>query len=136
MKEIQVKSPDLPESVPARYTAALAAFCTAVPSLAGVVLARTDGFEVTSVSNGPIPISRLSALSSSLMALGQAALHEMNVPRGSGSILIEGQEGKMLLLAVPEPGAPMVLAAVVRGDAVAGTLLWAARNCVRQLITP
>ncbi len=113
----------------------LDALLLSVPALSGAVLARTDGFEVVSCTRGNVPVSRLSALSSSMMALGQAALRELGMS-GGGSVLIEGQDGKMLLLEVPLYGQPMVLAAVGGADVITGTLLWAARDCVRQLINP
>ena len=119
----------------ARYRKTLETLWQTVPDLTGAVLSRSDGFEVVSVTKGPLAISRLSALSSSLVALSQAALREMGL-KGGGSLLIEGQEGKMLLLEVPLKGEPMVLAAVSNGDSVTGTLLWAARDCVRQLVNP
>lgn len=121
--------------LPVHYTTALEDLLRAVPHLTGAVLSRTDGFEVTSLTRGPVPVSRLSALSSSLVALSQAALRELGL-NGGGSLLVEGQDGKMLLLEVPVPGQPMVLAVVVGSDVVTGTLLWAARECVRHLINP
>jgi predicted regulator of Ras-like GTPase activity (Roadblock/LC7/MglB family) len=119
----------------AHHKQCLDALLLSVPALSGAVLARTDGFEVVSCTRGNVPVSRLSALSSSMMALGQAALRELGMS-GGGSVLIEGQDGKMLLLEVPLYGQPMVLAAVGGADVITGTLLWAARDCVRQLINP
>ncbi|HSW11311.1 MAG TPA: roadblock/LC7 domain-containing protein [Solimonas sp.] len=118
-----------------RFHPALDALLAAVPALTGVVLSRSDGFEVTSRTRAEVPVSRLSALSSSMMALSQAALREVGMS-GGGSVLVEGQDGKLLLLEVPLYGHPMVLAAVGSADIVTGTLLWAARDCVRQMINP
>lgn len=120
---------------PEHCTQALDVLLHTVPALSGAVLSRSDGFEVVSRTRGDVPVSRLSALSSSMMALGQAALRELGMS-GGGSVLVEGQDGKMLLLEVPLYGQPMVLAAVGGADVITGTLLWAARDCVRQLINP
>ncbi|HEX4896226.1 MAG TPA: roadblock/LC7 domain-containing protein [Solimonas sp.] len=117
-----------------RCNTALDHLMTTVPGLTGAVLSRSDGFEVASRTRGDVPVSRLSALSSSMVALSQAALRELGM-NGGGSVLVEGQDGKLLLLEVPLYGHPMVLAAVGKADLVTGTLLWAARDCVRQLIT-
>ena len=117
----------------AHYRESLQQLLQQVPALSGAVLARSDGFEVLSVTRGEIPASRLSAISSSMAALGRAALQEMGY-KGGSSILIEGDDGKLLLLEVPQHERPMVLALVGSGDVVTGSLLWAARDCVRQLV--
>lgn len=98
-----------------------------------VVLAQTDGFEVAQLSRGTVPAARLAALASSMLALGEAALRELGLG-GRGSVLIDGASGKLLLLEVPLPSRPLVLAVVAGHDAVTGSLLWAARQCVQQIV--
>ncbi len=119
---------------PVHFGPALDHLLATVPALTGAVLSRSDGFEVLSRTRAEVPVSRLSALSSSMVALSQAALREVGMHGGGGSVLVEGQDGKLLLLEVPLRGQPMVLAAIGGADLVTGTLLWAARDCVRQLI--
>lgn len=125
----------IPADAEAQYGLALEKLLDVAPALTGAVLSRTDGFEVVSRTRGAVPVSRVSALSSSMMALSQAALREVGM-HGGGSVLVEGQGGKLLLLEVPIPGRPLVLAAIGSTDLVTGTLLWAARMCVQQLTTP
>lgn len=117
----------------ARYKQTLEGLWEKVPTLGGAVLAQSDGFEIASVTRSEVPVSRLSALSSSMVALGQAALRELGL-KGGGTVLIEGPHGKLLLLEVPHPAQAMVLALVGGDDVVTGTLLWTARDCVRQLV--
>jgi predicted regulator of Ras-like GTPase activity (Roadblock/LC7/MglB family) len=124
------------DSIPAHFGSALDNLLATVPALTGAVLSRSDGFEVLSRTRAEVPVSRLSALSSSMVALSQAALREVGMHGGGGSVLVEGQDGKLLLLEVPLRGRPMVLAAIGGPDLITGTLLWAARDCVRQLIQP
>ncbi len=114
-------------------SAALDELMRVVPGLTGAVLSRSDGFEVLSRTRTNVAVSRLSALASSLVALGQASMRELGM-NGGGSVLVEGSDGKMLLLEVPVYGHPMVLAAVGGADVITGTLLWAARDCVRQIL--
>lgn len=121
--------------VEAAYGLALERLLDVAPALTGAVLSRTDGFEVVSRTRAEVPVSRLSALSSSMVALSQAALREVGMS-GGGSVLVEGPDGKLLLLEVPIRGRPLVLAAIGGPDLVTGTLLWAARACVQQLINP
>jgi predicted regulator of Ras-like GTPase activity (Roadblock/LC7/MglB family) len=104
-----------------------------VAELHGAVLSRSDGFEVASVTRRNVPVSRLSALASSMVALGQASLRELGLA-GGGTILVEGPRGKLLLLEVPHQTQPMVLAVVGGGEVVTGSMLWAARECAQQLL--
>jgi predicted regulator of Ras-like GTPase activity (Roadblock/LC7/MglB family) len=116
-----------------RYREALEWLFGSVPALSGAVLLCTDGFEVASVSTCSLPVSRLSAIASSLMALGQASLHELGLA-GGGTVLIEGIDGRLLLLEVPSPAQPMVLALTGGADSVPGSMLWAARECVQRIV--
>ena len=100
------------EPLPAHFGGALDRLLATVPALTGAVLSRSDGFEVLSRTRAEVPVSRLSALSSSMVALSQAALREVGMHGGGGSVLVEGQDGKLLLLEVPLRGQPMVLAAI------------------------
>jgi len=119
----------------AHYRGALQALIERVPTLHGAVLSRSDGFEVASTTRGDIAVSRLSALSSSMLALAQASLRELNL-EGGGTVLIEGQTGKLLLTEVPLPAQPPLVLAVVGGEVMTGTLLWAARECAQALVAP
>lgn len=106
-----------------------------VPSVTAAVVATSDGFEVASVqAEGQIAATRLSALASSLLALGQAALRELSMS-GSGSVLIENTMGKILLVDVRRARIPVVLCVVADAAAMTGKVLWAARQCAAALDT-
>lgn len=105
-----------------------------LPDLRAAVLARSDGFEVVSVLRRDLAVSRLAAISSSMMALGHAALRELDMGKGRQvSVLVESPEGKLLLIEVVERGHPRVLALVGDVRVVTGALLWAAREAAAQL---
>jgi len=104
------------------------------PEIRGVVLARTDGFEVASATRDSLSVSRVSAIASSLVALGQAALRELGLGAG-GSVLVDGSNGKLLLIEFKQQNCELVLALLGDKDLVTGTLLWAARDCVKSLET-
>ncbi len=132
-----MKSSTLTDALGADYialcSAALARLMTDVPSIQAAVVATADGFEVTSAqTNGQLAASRLSALASSLLALGQAALRELAM-NGSGSILIENEMGKIMLIDVRRNQIPVVLCVVADGDAITGKVLWAAKQCAADL---
>ena len=105
-----------------------------LPDLRAAVLARSDGFEVVSVLRRDLAVSRLAAISSSMMALGHAALRELDMGKGRQvSVLVESPEGKLLLIEVVGRGPPRVLALVGDVQVVTGALLWAARDAAVQL---
>jgi predicted regulator of Ras-like GTPase activity (Roadblock/LC7/MglB family) len=104
-----------------------------VPSISAAVVATADGFEVASVqTRGSVAAARLSALASSLLALGHAALRELSM-NGGGSVLVENAMGKILLMEVHRNRLPIVLCVVADADATTGTVLWAARQCTGTL---
>lgn len=132
-----MKSSTLADALGADYiatcSASLERLMADVPSVKAAVVATADGFEVTSAqSNGNLAASRLSALASSLLALGQAALRELAM-NGSGSILIENEMGKIMLIDVRRNRIPVVLCVVADGDAITGKVLWAAKQCATGL---
>lgn len=107
-----------------------------VPGIKAAVVATADGFEVTSAqSHQELAASRLSALASSLLALGQAALRELAMS-GSGSVLIENSMGKIMLIDVRRERIPVVLCVVADGDSITGKVLWAAKQCAAELSAP
>ena len=104
-----------------------------VPSVTAAVVATADGFEVASAqAQSGVSAPRLSALSSSLLALGQAALRELSMD-GSGSVLIENAMGKILLVEVRRDKLPIVLCVVADAEATTGKVLWATRQCAAVL---
>jgi predicted regulator of Ras-like GTPase activity (Roadblock/LC7/MglB family) len=104
-----------------------------VPSVTAAVVATADGFEVASVqAEGRMSATRLSALASSLLALGQAALRELSMA-GSGSVLIENPMGKIMLVDVRRSHLPVVLCVVADEMAMTGKVLWAAKQCATTL---
>jgi len=113
----------------AAYRGHLEALLDTLPDATTAVLARTDGFELASVTRSTISPSRLSAVASSMLALGQASLRETRLGT-SDNLLIEGSAGKLLLMSV---SGERVLAIVAGESTVSGKLLWAARACAAEL---
>jgi predicted regulator of Ras-like GTPase activity (Roadblock/LC7/MglB family) len=104
-----------------------------VPGVKTAVVATTDGFEVASAGqDAQFAANRLAALASSLLALGQAALRELDMS-GSGSVLIENGTGKILLIDVRRERCPVVLCVVAEAAAMTGKVLWSAKQCASRL---
>lgn len=103
-----------------------------VPGVRSAVVATGDGFELAVASRSAIAGERLAALSSSMLALAQASLCELQID-GSGSVLVECGGGKLLIAEAASQPWPTVLCLVAEGETMAGKLLWAARRCVEAL---
>lgn len=111
---------------------ALDALLDDLPGVRSAVVATADGFELAVASRSSLSGERLAALSSSMLALAQASLRELQIA-GSGSVLVESGGGKLLIAEAATPPWPVVLCLVADGEAMAGKLLWAARRCVETL---
>jgi uncharacterized protein len=132
-----MKSGTLLELLGANYLSAcdeaLRSLMRDVPNVTAAVVATADGFEVASVqTEDQVAATRLSALASSLLALGHAALRELSM-NGGGSVLIENAMGKILLVEVHRNRLPIVLCIVADAEATTGKVLWAARQCSNAL---
>lgn len=116
----------------ARCDAALRELCAAVPDVSTAMVATVDGFELASTASGDRANSRLAALSSSLLAVAQASMREMRLT-GASTVLVENQDGKVLVVeALTEP-LPTVLCVGAGRSAVTGKLLWAVKQCVDSI---
>jgi uncharacterized protein len=91
------------------------------------LVTSSDGFEVA--AHPPLPVAqRLAAMSSSLQALSEAIAREAGRGR-TRNLIIETDNGTILVLGIPNTTPRMSLAVVASGSEVLGRLLWATRNC-------
>ncbi len=113
-----------------RSTAAqqqLEEFVTANPDVTLALVTSSDGFEVA--AHPPLPVAqRIAAMSSSLQALSEAIAREAGRGR-SRNLIIETDNGTILVLGIPNTTPRMSLAVIASGSEVLGRLLWATRNC-------
>lgn len=98
-----------------------------------VLLASPDGFEVVSASrtrklDGP----RLSAMSSSMLALGAAMAQEYKL-QGCRNVHVEAPDGVVVLLTVPCERTCLVLSALALKGSTLGMVLVAARRCAQEI---
>lgn len=120
------------DSVPASVHEALARVLERLPDASAAVLARTDGLELGSALRGALSPSRIAAIASAMLVLGQASLREMALGNGD-SLLVAGSNGKFLLYGIPLPQCPAVLAIVAGTETMTGSLVWAARSFASEL---
>lgn len=123
-------------SFPGRCESALRELMHAVPDLGSAMVATADGFELASTATSVVTEnSRLAALSSSLLAVAQAAMREMRM-NGASTVLVENKEGKVLVVEVLTHPLPTVLCVGASHKVVTGKLLWAVKQCVDEIIRP
>jgi predicted regulator of Ras-like GTPase activity (Roadblock/LC7/MglB family) len=116
-----------------RCERALQQLSTDVHDLFSAMVSTADGFELVAINHAG-GSSRLAALSSSLLAVSQAAMRELKLA-GSGSVLIENDSGKMLIVEARTLPHRTVLCVAAGPQAMTGKLLWAAKRCVQAMST-
>jgi uncharacterized protein len=103
-----------------------------VAGTTGVVMAQlttADGFEVATqmapAKTGTT--ARLAAMASSLWALCAAMSSETQIGK-SRYVIVEGEIGHVVLMAVPHASPALSMLVVANKSAVLGQLLWSAKN--------
>jgi len=97
----------------------------------GCVISTEDGFMVAAHMHNE-NASRLSAMSSSIAALGVVAGEENQLGRCT-SIVVEAEEGAIVMAQAHRPNVTLVISLIANKDAVLGQLLYAARDAAQQL---
>lgn len=104
------------------------ALVDAHPGIGGALVSTVDGFEIAAHVGPSISTAKLSAMSSSLLALAAAISSES----GGGEcrdLTIDGTHGRILLMDIPYPGRQLLLTVLCDSKTTLGQTLWAARSC-------
>ncbi len=99
-------------------------------SSAGVV--GPDGFEVAWIAPRPIMISKIAALTSTLVAIGQAFMQEAGI-KSFRDVILDTEDGCALLLSVPVGDVTYGLFVVTGKHTLLGNILLWARICATQV---
>jgi predicted regulator of Ras-like GTPase activity (Roadblock/LC7/MglB family) len=125
-------SPYLKPEAAAAAQRQLEAFAASTPSIALAVLTSSDGFELAAYP-AQLPVAqRIAAMSSSLQALSEALAREASLSN-SRDLIIESDDGTILVLGLANTAPRMSLAVVATNKENLGHLLWASRNCCKSL---
>lgn len=104
-----------------------------VPGIQNVILASTDGFELCAVQrDSQVQGSKLAAVSSSILALVQAFLGEIQFT-GCQSMTLEAENGKAIIAAVNSTNHPMLLVITTSKSVLLGHLLHSLKACTQEL---
>lgn len=101
-------------------------------SVKAVAISTEDGFEVASRVANNAQVTRLSAMASSLSALGALAGEESNLGK-CRDITIEAEFGILIILQVQKGADTLIMSVIAGTDAVVGQILYFARQGARLL---
>lgn len=126
-----------PELAP-RCEAYLQKLVSTTSGVTAALVVTSDGFEVASVLHNDLSPEKMAAMTSSMLALGEAILGEANL-NDCKNVVIESDGGLIIMLAIGDPKKELLLSVITNGQAMLGQVLWAARQCcerVRFAVTP
>jgi uncharacterized protein len=106
----------------------------AVKGVRAVVVSTEDGFEVASCVQNTAQVSRLSAMASSLAALGALAGEESQLGI-CDSVVMEAAEGYLAIVQVRRSDVSLILSVVSGRDAIMGQVLYFSRRAALALQT-
>ncbi|RLL36946.1 roadblock/LC7 domain-containing protein [Acinetobacter cumulans] len=97
------------------------------------MLCSTDGFELSSASKKKIEnAGKLAAVSSSILAMVQAFMGEINL-EGCQSLTLDANNGKVVLTAIPNAKYPMVLVVLTSKHVLLGQLLYSIKKIAEAI---
>ncbi len=103
-----------------------------IKGVKAVVLSTEDGFEVAARVENTAQISRLSAMASSLAALGAMAGEESRLGVCE-SLLMQAAEGFIAVIQVRRTDVTLILSVVTGKDAVTGQVLYFSKKAAQLL---
>lgn len=103
-----------------------------IGDLASAGVVGPDGFEVAWISTRPIAISKISALTSTLVAVGQAFMEEAGI-KSFRDVILDTEDGCALLLGLPVGNKTYGLFVVTGKNTMLGNILLWGRICAKQV---
>lgn len=100
----------------------------------GVLLASVDGFEVSSIFKQGYDAGKLSAVGSSILALVQALTNEAHLT-GCRSVILDAQDGKIMISSVPNTYQPMIVIVVTKQQVLLGQVMHGMNKTINQLVS-
>lgn len=96
--------------------------------ISAVMVAYRDGRSFVEQSDGRVEAGKFAAMSSSMVALGQSVLRELDAGV-LDHVLIDGADGKLVVSVIPGSGGLLVISVLARRDARLGMVLGHAKTC-------
>jgi predicted regulator of Ras-like GTPase activity (Roadblock/LC7/MglB family) len=99
----------------------------------GAVVATLDGFEIAVAAVSSEEGKKLAAMSSSISAIGDMVVMEVNAGSHHRSITIESDNGYIFFVTVPHPECRMILSVIASKEAMLGKLFYYAKQVVEKM---
>lgn len=97
------------------------------------MLCSSDGFELASFEKLQSPNkSKLAAVSSSILAMVQAFMNELDL-KGCQNITLDADNGKAILVSLPHPQFPMLALIITSQDVLLGQLLYNTKKIAQEI---
>ena len=103
-----------------------------IKGVKAVLVSTEDGFEVAARVENTAQISRLSAMASSMAALGALAGEESRLGT-CDSLVMEAADGLIAILQVRRADVSLIMSVVTGRDAVVGQVLYFSKQAARTL---
>lgn len=119
-------------ALPSLCHPALQWFMSQTSGVTAALVATADGFEIASVLHQTLSAEKMAAMTSSILALGEAVLAEAELS-DCQNVVIESRNGMVVMLAIGDPRNELLLSVIADRNAMLGQVLWAARRCCEQI---
>ena len=103
-----------------------------IKGVKAVLVSTEDGFEVAARVENTAQVARLSAMASSLAALGALAGEESRLGT-CDSLMMEAADGYIAILQVRRADVSLIMSVVTGRDAVVGQILYFSKQAARAL---
>ena len=103
-----------------------------IKGVKAVLVSTEDGFEVAARVENTAQVARLSAMASSLAALGALAGEESRLG-ACDSLMMEAADGYIAILQVRRADVSLIMSVVTGRDAVVGQILYFSKQAARAL---
>lgn len=113
----------------------LSLLMTNVSDINAALISTADGFEVASKYKNNANTDKLCALSSSLSAIGNMATEEVEIGKQYQHVMIESDDGFMIVMDIPYIHYPMILCIVASKKAMLARVFQQARSIANTLTT-
>ena len=108
-------------------------FSDAVDGVRTSVVASVDGFALAQSNPASTNGERLAAMTSAMLALAAAIGRELSLGQ-LGVLMLEAEDGKVLMLSLRTEREPFLLMAACDHRSVIGNVLWSAKECGRNVL--
>lgn len=127
MDELEGNISYLVRNVSARL---LSRFVINITGIKSAVISTIDGFEIAAECRNDSEASKLSAVSSTLSAIGNMSIMETNMGNKYRSVTIENENGFLVVMDIQYKSYPMIFCVVASKDAILARVLHQARIIV------